>query len=103
MYAWMSHNYYNKLHHHRICWYKILELQKNIVSYVDNFVYLMPEAVVRRCSVENVFLEISQNLQENTSARVSFLIKLQGSGLQKETIEKKTLAQCKISKDTFFL
>ena len=32
------------------------------------------EAVVRRCSVEKVFLEISQNLQENTCARVSFLI-----------------------------
>ena len=35
----------------------------------------------RRCSVEKVFLEISQNSQENTSARVSFLIKLQ-AGLQ---------------------
>ena len=29
-----------------------------------------------------VFLEISHNLQENTCARVSFLIKLQASGLQ---------------------
>ena len=37
----------------------------------------MTEAVVWRCSVEKVFLEISQNLQENTCARVSFLIKLQ--------------------------
>ena len=36
-------------------------------------------AVVRRCSVKKVFLEILQNLQENTSARVSFLIKLQAS------------------------
>ena len=40
------------------------------------------EAVVQRCSVKKVFLEISQNSQENTCARVSFLIKLQGSGLQ---------------------
>ena len=31
----------------------------------------------RRCSVEKVFLEISQDSQENTCARVSFLIKLQ--------------------------
>ena len=31
----------------------------------------------RTCSVEKLFLEISQNLQENTCARVSFLIKLQ--------------------------
>ena len=32
---------------------------------------LMTEAVVRRCSVEKVFLEISQNLQEKTCARAS--------------------------------
>ena len=30
-----------------------------------------PEAALRRCSVEKVFLEISQNSQENTCARVS--------------------------------
>ena len=35
-----------------------------------------PEAVVRRSSVEKVFLEISQYLPQNTCARVSFLIKL---------------------------
>ena len=35
------------------------------------------EAVVQRCSVKTVFLEILQNSQENTRARVSFLIKLQ--------------------------
>ena len=35
------------------------------------------KAAVRRCSVEKVFLEISQNSHENTCARVSFLIKLQ--------------------------
>ena len=40
------------------------------------------EAVVQRCSAKKVFLEISQNSQENTCARVSFLIKLQASGLQ---------------------
>ena len=34
------------------------------------------EAVVQRCSVKKVFLEISQNSQENTCARASFLIKL---------------------------
>ena len=34
------------------------------------------EAVARRYSVKKVFLEISQNSQENTCARVSFLIKL---------------------------
>ena len=53
-----------------------------------------------------MFLEISQNSQENTCARVSFLIKLQASGL----IKKEALAQvfscfakfCKISKNTSF-
>ena len=34
-------------------------------------------------SVKKVFLEISQNSQQNTRARVSFLIKLQASGLQR--------------------
>ena len=33
------------------------------------------EAVVRRCSVKKLFLEISQKSQENTCARVPFLIK----------------------------
>ena len=40
------------------------------------------EAVAQRCSVKKVFLLISQNSQENTCARVSFLIKLQTRGLQ---------------------
>ena len=40
------------------------------------------EATVQRCSVKKVFLEILQNPQKNTSARVSFLIKLQDRDLQ---------------------
>ena len=35
------------------------------------------EAVVWRCSVKKVFLEISQNSQKNTCAKVFYLIKLQ--------------------------
>ena len=35
-------------------------------------VQFVTEAVVHRCSVKNVFLEISQNSQENTCARASF-------------------------------
>ena len=63
------------------------------------------EAVVQMCSVKKVFLEISQNSQENTCTRVSFLIKLQAWGLQ--LYLKKSLAQvfscefCGISKNTF--
>ena len=58
------------------------------------------EAVVRKCSVKKVFLQISQNSLENTCARDSFLIKF---------IKKETLAQafscefCEISKNTFFI
>ena len=40
------------------------------------------EAVAQSCSAKKVFLEISQNSLENTCARASFLIKLQGSALQ---------------------
>ena len=44
--------------------------------------WVQTEAVVQRCSVKKVFLEISINSQENTCARVSFLIKLQAWGLK---------------------
>ena len=38
---------------------------------------IFQETLARRCSVKKVFLEISQNSQENICARVSFVIKLQ--------------------------
>ena len=63
------------------------------------------EAVARRSSVKKVFLEISQNSQENTCDRVSFLIKLQA--LACNFIKKEALPQvfscefCEISKTTF--
>ena len=65
------------------------------------------EAVVQRCSVKKVFLELLQNSQENTCVRVSFLIKLKVLGLQ--LYQKGTLAQlffckfCEISKSNFFI
>ena len=68
---------------------------------------LRAEAVARRCSVKKEFLEILQNSQENTCARVTFLIKLQTSACN--FIEKETLAQvfsselCETSKNTSFL
>ena len=55
--------------------------------------------------MKKLFLEILQNLQENTCARFSFLIKLQA--LDCNFIKKVTLAQvfsyefCEISKNTF--
>ena len=54
---------------------------------------------------KKVFVEISQNSQENTSARVSFLIKLQAWTCNFN--KRETLAQvffcafCEISKNTF--
>ena len=39
-------------------------------------IFSFKETVAERCSVKKVFLEISQNSQENTCARVTFSIKL---------------------------
>ena len=47
-------------------------------NYLKAFIEFS-EAVAQRCSVKKVLLEISQNSQENTCARASFLIKLQAS------------------------
>ena len=49
--------------------------------YLKN-TFLTAEAVVQKCSKKNVFLEISQNLQECTCATESFLINVQPSSLQ---------------------
>ena len=61
---------------------------------------LSTEAVVQKCSVKKEFLEISQNSQENTCARISFLIR------PEDFIKKETLAQvfscgfCEVSENT---
>ena len=62
------------------------------------------EAVVQSCSVKKVFLEILHNSQENTCARVSFLIKLpQACNLiKKESLSTLFFCEfCEISKNTF--
>ena len=65
----------------------------------------LTEAVVQTSSVKKVFLEISQNSQENTCARVSILIKCRPEACNCIKIE--TLAQvfscnfCEISMNTF--
>ena len=62
-----------------------------------------PEAVTRKCSIKKVFLETLQNSQENTCARVSFLIKLQALACNDN--KKETLVFscefCKMFKNTF--
>ena len=57
------------------CLISINQSFQKVFSVVLNC--LLKEAVVQRCSVKKVFLEISQNSQENNCAIVSFLIKLQ--------------------------
>ena len=67
-----------------------LESRSNFKSFSKNFkAYIiiktfavLAEAVTGGVLQEKVFLEIWQNSQEITCARVSFLITLQASGLQ---------------------
>ena len=64
------------------------------------------EAAARRYSVKKAFPEISQNSQQNTCARASFLIKLQPEAFN--FVKKETLSQilccefCEISKEHHF-
>ena len=75
---------------------------KNPAQVMKNSFYLI-QAVTRCVLWKKVFLEISQNSQENTCARASFLIKLQACNF----IKTETLAQvfscefCEISKNIF--
>ena len=56
------------------------------------------KAVTQMCSAKKVFLKLSQNSQENTCVRVSFLVKLQAldSGILF------SCEFCEIFKNTFF-
>ena len=47
------------------------EQKQNLI----NFNLQLTEAVIQRCSVKKVLLEISQNSQENTCVRISFFNK----------------------------
>ena len=79
---------------------KIMEKQLIKVSALVQFCLISSlcskylEAVVERCSVRKVFLEISQNSQEKTCARSYFLINLQATALL-------SCEFCEISKNTF--
>ena len=67
--------------------------------------YKMSEAPARGVLWKKVFLKLSKNSQENTCARVSFLIKLQASGLRlywKRDSGTGVFLWIEISKDTFF-
>ena len=80
-------------------------LKHFLINLIIKSIALSTEAVAQRCSVKKMFLQISQNSQENTRDRVSFLIKLQDEPCN--FIKKEALAQlfscefCEISKNTF--
>ena len=59
---------------------------------------LYSEAVAQRCSVKKVFLEISQNSQENTCSTCSNHC---SNFIKKETLAQAFCNFCKISKNTF--
>ena len=62
-----------------------------------------PEAVVRKCSVKRVFLNISQNTEENNCAGISFSTKLQANYCRKEIAAHVFLYKiCEIFKNVFF-
>ena len=71
-------------------------------AYQYQSVQRFTEVVAQRCSVKKVFLEILQNLQENTCARASLLIKLQAFGTGETLAQVFSCEFCKISKNTFF-
>ena len=67
----LFHQKFAKLAYEKCCYETV---SKNAEADVRK---CFSETVAQRCSVKQVFLEISQNSQENTCARVSLLIKLQ--------------------------
>ena len=52
-------------------------------TYLDGVFCKNTEAIPKTCPVKKMFLEILQNSEENTGARVSFFMKLQVSGIWK--------------------
>ena len=61
---------------------KMRRTHKKMVSVEVRDLGLFAEEATRGVPYKRVLLKISQNSQENTSARVSFLIKLLAYGLQ---------------------
>ena len=60
---WLGNTYYNFCH------------SRNVLNIRP---LGFAEAVVQRCSIKNVLLEILQDLQKNTCVRVSFFNKVAG-------------------------
>ena len=67
----------------RFCMYFCFCQKSRLFMHVKQWRYRSSQW---RCSVKKVFLEISQNSQENSCARVSFLIKLRPTTLFKKRL-----------------
>ena len=86
-------------------WYQT-KIKMRLIIVNNSFYISLQKQSCGGVLYKKVFLEISQNSQENTCARVSFLVKLQASSLQFYFIKKETLTQviscefCEISKNT---
>ena len=86
---------------------QILSFQlQNIIHYptiAKNDSKLLGEAATGGIHSEKVFLEISQNLQENACARVSFFNNV--AGLRQSNFIESTFQHefCEISKNTLFI
>ena len=67
--------------------------------------WYLTETDTQRCSVKKVFLKISQNSQENSCARASFLIKLQACNFVKKEILPQVFSCkfCEILGTPFFI
>ena len=88
--TWKNCNWTVKLQATRLYFLKEIVLahfqrffgRSNRDVFLENEGKVFAEAVTRGALDKKVFFEISWSSQENTSAGVSFSIKLQGSGLQ---------------------
>ena len=64
------------------CFYVFSIFTITAMGHRTNDSLFASEAVIQRCSVKKMFIEISQNSQENTCTRVSFFHKVAGLSLQ---------------------
>ena len=88
------HNILRNIYINVLCYKCILQMLiynrkciKNVLRFtLLTFPYVYGRSSHQRCSVKKTFWKISQNSQENTCARASFLIKLQATILWKERL-----------------
>ena len=90
-----------------LCFYLFKMTWGVLENSFQMFFLFLDRSSRRSCSVKKVFLEISQNSQENTCARDSFFNKVAGQACN--FIKKDSVVQvfscefCEISKNAFFI